>query len=111
MQKNQRVLQAGWCACLAAALFGFFQSPEAVAWLLAAVACLVPLMISLFLNGEQWDRSFFAIAVISLVIVAIAVSLGQWAVVGASPAWVAILPFSSLTLWIVHERKSTTKGQ
>lgn len=68
-------------------------------------------MISLFLNGEQWDRSFFAIAVISLIIVAIAVSLGQWAVVGASPAWVAILPFSSLTLWIVHERKSTTKGQ
>ena len=52
MQKSQQVLQTGWSACLAAALFGFFKSPEAVAWLLAAVACLVPLMISLFLNGE-----------------------------------------------------------
>ena len=111
MQKRQRVLQAGWSACLAVALFGFFQSPEAVAWLLATVACLVPLMISLFLNGEQWDRSFFAIAVISLIIVAIAVSLGQWAVMGASPIWVAVLPFASLIMWIVHERNSTTKRQ
>ena len=111
MQKRQRVLQAGWSACLAVALFGFFQSPKAVAWLLAAVACLVPLIISLFLNGRQWDRSFFAIAVISLIIVAIAVSLGQWAVLGASPIWVGVLPFASLILWIVHERKSTTKRQ
>ena len=78
---------------------------------MATVACLAPLMISLFLNGEQWDRSFFAIAVISLIIVAIAVSMGQWAVLGASPIWVAVLPFASLILWLVHERKCTTKRQ
>ena len=111
MQKRQRVLQGGWSACLTVALYGFVQSPEAVAWLLAMVACLVPLLISLFLNGEQWDRSFFAIAVISLIIVAVAVGLGQWAVLGASPVWVAVLPLVSLILWIVHERKTTTKRQ
>jgi len=49
--------------------------------------------------------------VISLIIVAIAVSLGQWAVMGASPIWVAVLPFASLIMWIVHERNSTTKRQ
>jgi len=111
MQKRQRVLQTGWSACLAIALFGFFQSPDAVAWLLATVACLVPLIISLLLNGKQWDRSFFGITVVSLAIVAVAVSLGQWAVVGASPAWIALFPLGSLILWFVHERKPTTKRQ
>ena len=84
MQKNHWVPQAGWSAALAVACFGFYQSPEAVAWLLASVACLIPLVISLFLNGQQWDRSFFGIAVISLNVVAIAVGLGQWAVLALS---------------------------
>jgi hypothetical protein len=111
MQKIQRILQVGWGTLLTIALAGFYQSPGAVAWLLATVSCLSPMLISIFLNGEQWDRAFFAIAVISLIIVAIAVSLGQWAVLGASPAWVATLPVGSLILWIVHERTSTTKRQ
>jgi hypothetical protein len=75
------------------------------------VACLTPLVISLFLNGQQWDRSFFGIAVISLNVVAIAVGLGQWAVLAASPVWVPLLPFASLILWIVHESKPTTDRQ
>ncbi|MAI22657.1 MAG: hypothetical protein CL828_01240 [Crocinitomicaceae bacterium] len=111
MQKSERVLQAGWSMCLAVALFGFCHSPKAVAWLLATVSCLAPLLISLFLNGEKWDRSFFTIAVISLIIVAVAVSLGQWAVLDASPAWVAFLPLGSLLMWIIHERKFITKRQ
>ena len=111
MQKNHWVPQAGWSAALAVAFLGFHQSPGAVAWLLATVACLTPLLISLFLNGQQWDRSFFGIAVISLNVVAIAVGLGQWAVLAASPVWVPVLPFASLILWIVHERKPTTKRQ
>ena len=96
---------------MAVACFGFYQSPEAVAWLLASVANLIPLVISLSLHGQQWDRSFFGIAVISLNVVAIAVGLGQWAVLAASPVWVPLLPFASLILWIVHERKPTTKRQ
>ena len=96
---------------MAVACFGFCQSPEAVAWLLASVTCLIPLLISLFLNGQQWDRSFFGITVISLNVVAIAVGLGQWAVLAASPVWVPLLPFASLILWIIHERKPTTKRQ
>ena len=111
MQKNHRILQSGWGVAVAGACFGFYLSPTAVAWLLATVACITPLVISLFLNGPQWDRSFFGIAVISLNVVAIAVGLGQWAVLATSPVWVAILPFASLILWIVHESKPTTEKQ
>ena len=111
MQKNHQILQSGWGAALAVACFGFYQSPTAVAWLLATVACITPLVISLFLNGPQWDRSFFGIAVISLNVVAITVGLGQWAVLATSPVWVPILPFASLILWIVHESKPTTEKQ
>ena len=111
MQKIHWALRVGWGAALAVACFEFYQSPRAVAWLLATVACLTPLVISLFLIGQQWDRSFFGIAVISLNVVAIAVGLGQWAVLAASPAWVPLLPFASLILWIVHESKPTTDRQ
>jgi len=109
MQKIQRIIQFIWGALLAVALYGFYQCPHAVAWLLATLSSSTPLVISLLLNDDQWDRTFFAIVVFSLSIVAIAVSFGQWAVVGTSPAWIALIPLSSLILWIIHERKSASR--
>lgn len=111
MHKSQRILQALWTLLLGAAFTGFAQAPASVGWLLASIAALVPLCISLALNGPQWDRSFLGIAVYSLGFVAMAVCLGQWAVLNASPAELALMPFCSLLLWFVHERKRTPQGQ
>lgn len=111
MHKSQRILQALWTLLLGTALIGFVQAPASVGWLLASLSALVPLCISFALNGRQWDRSFLGIAVYSLCIVAMAVCLGQWMVLNASPAELALMPLGSLLLWFVHERNRTPQGQ
>ena len=111
MQKTQQTLRVAWALLLGLALTGFIQAPEAVGWLLASLSALTPLCISLALNGPEWDRTFFSIAVYSLSIVAVAVCLGQWAVLDASPVILALMPVASLILWIVHERIYKRQGQ
>lgn len=104
MKKIQIFSRAGWTALLLFSLNGLIQAPAAVAWLLATLSSVTPLTISLFLTKPQWDRSFLSIAVASLCLVAIAVCLGQWAVLDATPASLSLAPFLSLILWLVHER-------
>lgn len=111
MHKFQRTLQGLWILLLGAAITGFVRDPSAVGWLLACLSSLVPLCISLTLNGPEWDRTFLSISVYSLGIVAMAVCLGQWAVLDASPPALALMPLGSLLLWIVHERAKMPQGQ
>lgn len=110
MHKSRRALQVLWALLLGIALNGFVQDPASVAWLLASLSALLPLCLSFALNGPQWDRSFLSIAVYSLGIVAIAVCLGQWAVLNAAPAVLALMPLGSLFLWFVHEGNRTRQG-
>lgn len=104
MKKMQTISRLGWLGLFLYSFKGLTQAPAAVAWLLASLATLVPLLISIALNSPNWDRSFFGIVVVSLCIVSVAVCLGQWAVLDASPASLGIVPVLSLILWFVHER-------
>lgn len=109
MKKVHVFLRLGWSGLFLYSFLGLIHTPSAVAWLLASLSSVVPLFISAVLNAPKWDRSFLSIVVVSLNVVALAVCLGQWAVLDASPASLGLVPFSSLILWFVHERLNRQK--
>jgi len=104
MKKGLIFSRVVWSVLCLVGLLGFSTHLDSIAWLMVFLSATLPLLLSIASSNKAWDRSFLSILVVSLQIVAIAVSWAQWLVLDASPLHLVGIPALSLLFWIYHER-------
>jgi len=83
--------------------YGFVHAPDSVAWFASLMSACIPLLSSICLNANQWDRSFLSILIYTLDGVALGIASAHFIMFGLHPWQLSFIPLLSGLSWWLHE--------
>jgi hypothetical protein len=104
MPKIQIATRLFWGMSTVGCIYGFVQAPNSVAWFASLMSACVPLVASVFLTDDRWDRSFLSILIYTLDGVALGIASAHFIMYSLHPWPLSFIPLLSGLSWWLHER-------